>query len=80
MAKKTRETFVKREKEKARQQTRNDKQARRFQAKERRASREPEVEQGDVDSLGSGYRMLAAQRHYPIAPQPGAGKDEDGNL
>jgi hypothetical protein len=51
MPKKSRPTFQKREKEKARQQKQKDKQARRIEAKERRAA-EPRIQGEDPDIAG----------------------------
>lgn len=54
MAKKSRETFQKREKQKARQQKQKDKEIRRAEAKERKASGSSEF--GDVDADIAGIR------------------------
>jgi hypothetical protein len=52
MAKKSRPTFQKRQKEKARQQKQKDKQQRRLESKERRAAALPHVEGEDPDIAG----------------------------
>jgi hypothetical protein len=52
MAKKSRPTFQKREKEKARQQKRKDKEARRIETKERKATSGPRLEGEDPDIAG----------------------------
>ena len=52
MPKKSRPTFQKREKEKARQQKQKDKQARRLEAKERRAAAGPRGPGEDPDIAG----------------------------
>jgi hypothetical protein len=52
MAKKTRQTFQKREKEKARQQKQKDKELRRMESKERRATATPRIEGEDPDIAG----------------------------
>jgi hypothetical protein len=52
MAKKSRPTFQKREREKARQQKQKDKQARRLEAKERRAGAGPRAQGEDPDIAG----------------------------
>ena len=52
MAKKSRETFQKRNKEKARQQKQNDKAARRLEAKKRRASGESDIGDTPLDTAG----------------------------
>jgi hypothetical protein len=49
---KSRDTFLKREKEKARQQRQRDKEAQRQEAKERRASAVPRLEGEDPDIAG----------------------------
>ncbi len=55
MAKKTRATFQKREREKARQQKNKDKEARRVEARQRRADSGPRFE-GDEDPDIAGIR------------------------
>lgn len=52
MAKKSRTTFQKREKEKARAQRQKDKEARRVESKERKANAEPVVGDEDPDIAG----------------------------
>lgn len=52
MAKKSRPTFQKREKEKARQQKQKDKESRRAEAKERRANPSLRIEGEDPDIAG----------------------------
>ena len=52
MAKKSRPTFQKREKEKARQQKQKDKEVRRLESKERRAMVGPKIEGEDPDLAG----------------------------
>ena len=52
MAKKSRPTFQKREKEKARQQRQKDKEVRRSEAKERRGVTGPRLEGEDPDIAG----------------------------
>ncbi len=53
MAKKTRQTFLKRAKEKTRQERRTEKEARRAEARERKASLPPQVEgEEDPDIAG----------------------------
>jgi hypothetical protein len=66
MPKKSRPTFQKREKEKARQQKQKDKQARRVESKERRA--EPgfrdEGEDPDIAGIQPGPQSLPEQWEY----------------
>lgn len=52
MAKKSRPTFQKREKEKARQQKQKDKEARRVESKNRRADTGPRLDGEDPDIAG----------------------------
>ncbi|MBI3330157.1 MAG: hypothetical protein HYZ81_26045 [Nitrospinae bacterium] len=52
MAKKSRETFQKRNKEKARQQKQNDKAARRLEAKKRRANGTSGLDDTPLDVAG----------------------------
>lgn len=52
MAKKTRPTFQKREREKARMQKQKDKEARRLELKERKANAIPRVGDEDPDIAG----------------------------
>jgi hypothetical protein len=52
MAKQSRATFQKREKERARQQKQHDKAQRRLAAKERRADSAPDIEGDDPASAG----------------------------
>jgi hypothetical protein len=54
MAKKSRATFQKRAKERARQQKQQDKAQRRLEAKERRASSATQIEGEDTDSVDEG--------------------------
>ncbi|HUK89216.1 MAG TPA: hypothetical protein VLZ81_02365 [Blastocatellia bacterium] len=55
MAKKSRPTFQKREREKAQMQKQKDKEARRLEAKERKATNQP-IMDGDVDPDIAGIR------------------------
>jgi hypothetical protein len=66
MAKKSRPTFQKREKEKARQQRQKDKEARRSEAKERSGSRGPVLDGEDPDIAGiqPGPQPLPADWDY----------------
>jgi len=66
MAKKSRPTFQKREKEKARQQKQKDKQARRLEANERRASASPrgQGEDPDIAGIRPGAQALPEQWDY----------------
>ena len=66
MAKKSRPTFQKREKEKARQQRQRDKEARRSEAKERRGMAGPRLEGEDPDIAGirPGPQPLPADWDY----------------
>ena len=52
MAKRSRPTFQKREKEKDRQQRQKEKEARRLETKERKASAGPRIEGEDPDIAG----------------------------
>jgi hypothetical protein len=52
MAKKSRPTVQKREREKARVQKHKDKEARRLEAKERKANTQPDTSGGDPDIAG----------------------------
>ena len=52
LAKRSRPTFQKREKEKARQQRQKEKEARRLEAKERRATAAPRTGEEDPDIAG----------------------------
>jgi hypothetical protein len=63
---KSRDTFLKREKEKARQQRQRDKEAQRLEAKERRAAAGPRVEGEDPDIAGitPGPQPLPEQWRY----------------
>lgn len=67
----TRETFLKREKEKARQQRQRDKEAQRLEAKERRAAAGSRVEGEDPDIAGirPGPQPLPEQWHYVDQPR-----------
>jgi hypothetical protein len=66
MAKKSRPTFQKREKEKARQQKQKDKEARRVETKERRSSSGLRIEGEDPDIAGirPGPQALPEQWDY----------------
>ena len=66
MAKKSRPTFQKREKEKARQQKQKDKEARRADSKNRRADSGPRIEGEDPDIAGirPGPQALPEQWDY----------------
>lgn len=66
MAKKSRPTFQKREKEKARAQKQKDKEARRIESKERRGTARPMVEGEDPDIAGirPGPQPLPEQWDY----------------
>jgi hypothetical protein len=65
MAKKTRATFQKREKERARQQKQHDKAQRRVAAKEQRASNTPRLQDDELESAGMspGPHALPARGH-----------------
>jgi len=65
MAKKSRATFQKREKERARQQKQKDKEQRRLEAKERRAGNAPHVagEDPSIAGLHLEPQVLPAQWH-----------------
>jgi hypothetical protein len=66
MAKKSRATFQKREKERARQQKQKDKAQRRAEAKERRASSVPHGagEDSEIASMSPGPQVLPEQWEY----------------
>jgi hypothetical protein len=67
MAKKTRATFQKREREKARQQKNKDKEARRVEAKQRRADTGPrplDGEDPDIAGIQPGPQLLPEQWNY----------------
>jgi len=66
MPKKSRPTFQKREKEKARQQRQKDKQARRMEPKERRADDglRDEGEDPDIAGIKPGPQSLPEQWEY----------------
>jgi hypothetical protein len=66
MAKKSRPTFQKREKEKARQQRQKDKEQRRIESKERRAMAGPRVgdEDPDIAGIRPGPQPLPEQWDY----------------
>ncbi len=66
MPKKSRPTFQKREKEKARQQKQKDKQARRMGAKERRAAigTRDQGEDRDIAGIRPGPQALPEQWEY----------------
>ena len=61
MAKKSRPTFQKREKEKARQQKQKEKEQRRVESKERRATEGPRIEGEDPDIAAQTQPRLALQ-------------------
>ena len=65
MAKKSRATFQKREKERARQQKQHDKAQRRLAAKEQRASSAPHTEDDELEiaGIGPGPHALPAPWH-----------------
>jgi hypothetical protein len=73
MAKKSRQTFLKRAKEKARQDRRKDKDARREESKERKASL-PETagsaEDPDIAGIVPGPQPLPPQFDDPDAEEP----------
>ena len=73
MAKKSRETFQKREKQKARQQKQKDKEARRAEAKQRRADLPPgfEGEDSDIAGIRPGPQPLPEQWDYVNDGLPG---------
>ena len=66
MAKKSRATFQKREKEKARQQKQKEKEQRRLESKERKATGAPRIEGEDPDIAGirPGPQALPEQWEY----------------
>ena len=66
MAKKSRATFQKREKERARQQKQKEKEQRRLEAKERRSADGPRIEGEDADIAGirPGPQALPEQWEY----------------
>ena len=67
MAKKTRATFQKREREKARQQKNKDKEARRVEARQRRADSGPRLEgdeDPDIAGIQPGPQLLPDQWDY----------------
>jgi len=64
MAKKSRPTFQKREKEKARQQKQKEKQARRGEAKDRRAAGGPGLSDDDLAGIRPGPQPLPEQWDY----------------
>ena len=84
MAKKTRGTSQKREKEKAWQQMNMDKQARRVEAKQRRADSGPRfvgAEDSDIVGIQPGPQLLPEQWAYAAGQQPGDAKEaQDDNL
>jgi len=83
MARKSRQTFQKRDKEKARQQKNKDKAVRRLEAKQRRADSGPRLEGEDPDIAGirPGPQPLPPQWDYsrsqPASPVKEA---QDDNL
>lgn len=84
MAKKTRATFQKREREKARQQKNKDKHERRVEARQRRADSGPRLEGAeDPDLVGiqPGPQLLPEQWAYSTTLQPVAAQEsQDDNL
>jgi hypothetical protein len=66
MAKKSRATFQKREKERTRQQKQKDKAQRRLAAKERRAASGPRIagEEADIGGMRPGPQALPEQWEY----------------
>jgi hypothetical protein len=66
MAKKSRPTFQKREKEKARVQKQKDKESRRLESKERRQNAPKEIggEDPDIAGIRPGPQPLPDQWHY----------------
>jgi hypothetical protein len=64
MPKKSRPTFQKREKEKARQQKQKDKQARRMEPKEPRPGLRDEGEDPDIAGIKPGPQSLPEQWEY----------------
>ena len=66
MAKKSRATFQKREKERARQQKQKDKEQRRLEAKERKATSTPphDGEEADIAGILPGPQALPEQWSY----------------
>jgi hypothetical protein len=81
MAKKSRPTFQKREKEKARQQKQKDKEARRAEAKERRANPLMRIEGEDPDIAGirPGPQPLPSEWDYDNRAES-AGEATDDNM
>ena len=77
MAKKSRETFQKREKQKARQQKQKDKEFRRAEAKERKANTPLglEGEDSDIAGIRPGPQPLPEQWHYGDEITPGQESD-----
>lgn len=83
VAKKTRPTFQKREKEKARQQKQKDKELRRAEAKERRSNVSAIIEGEDPDIAGirPGPQPLPVQWDYASDSRSGVTKEaNDDNL
>jgi hypothetical protein len=82
MAKKSRPTFQKREKEKARQQKQKDKEARRADAKERRSNPLMRIEGEDPDIAGirPGPQPLPSEWDYGNSRAGDAGEATDDNL
>lgn len=84
MAKKARPSFQKREREKARQQKNKDKQARRVEAKQRRADSGPRFGGGqdpDIAGIQPGPQLLPEQWAYSTSQQQGPVKEaQDDNL
>ena len=81
MAKKSRPTFQKREKEKARQQKQKGKEARRAEAKERRATPSLRIDGEDPDIAGirPGPQPLPSEWDYDNRPTaPAEEKTEEG--
>jgi len=70
MAKKSRATFQKREKERARQQKQHDKAQRRLVAKEQRASSAPRMEDDALAIAGMRLKPHSVPAQWEEAPPP----------
>ena len=70
MAKKSRATFQKREKERARQQKQHDKVQRRLAAKEQRTSSAPRMEDDELALAGTRLGPHALPTPWDEAPPP----------
>ena len=77
MAKKSRPTFQKREKEKARIQKRKDKEARRLEVKERKADITTGIgdEDPDIAGINPGPQPLPEQWHHAQNGLSGSGQE-----